>query len=392
MNLALINGRVVTPLEVIEGGTVLVDGGRIAGMGPTEAVPPGYEVVDLRGRTLAPGFIDVHVHGGGGYSLMAGELQEVRSFARWVVSKGVTSFLITPITAPREHLLDLVRSCLPLVAGDGPPPAGAEGGAQPLGFNFEGPFISPERAGAQPRESIRTPDAGEMDEYLEAAAGHLRIVTLAPELAGADALIDALVRAGAVASLGHSNATYEEAHRAFDRGVCHVTHAFNALRPFHQRDPGCLAAALNAPDVTVELIADGIHVHPGAVELLLRAKGPEKVVLVSDGMPFAGLGDGEFEVEGRRVAVERGRAVRPDGGLAGSAFMLDRLVGNVARWLSLRLEEAVLMATLNPAAVLGMADRKGRIAEGADADLVVLDEGLEVAMTFVRGEKVFSRS
>ena len=179
--------------------------------------------------------------------------------------------------------------------------------------------------------------------------------------------------------------------RAFERGVRHVTHVYNALRPFHQRDPGCLAAALNAPDVTAELIADGIHVHPGAMELLLRAKGPERVVLVSDGMPFAGLGDGEFEVEGRRVVVEGGRAARRDGGLAGSAYMLDRMVGNVARWLPLRLEEAVRMATLNPAAVLGMSDRKGRIAVGADADLVVLDEGLEVAMTFVGGERVFSR-
>ncbi len=391
MSLALTNARILTPLEVIEGGSVLVEKGRIARVGPAEPPPAGYEVIDLQGGTLAPGFIDLHVHGGGGSSLMAGEPEDVRSFARWAVSKGVTSFLITAVAAPRERLLGLLRSCRPLIDVAGSARVAEWRGAQPLGFNLEGPFINPLRAGAQSQESIRMPDVREMNEYLEAADGGLRLITLAPELPGADGLIDAVLRAGAIPSLGHSDAAYEEARRAFERGVCHVTHAYNALRPFHQRDPGCLAAALNAPDVTVELIADGVHVHPGAVELLLRAKGPEKTVLVSDGMPFAGLGDGRFEVEGQGIVVEGGRAARHDGTLAGSAAMLDRMVSNVARWRPVRLEEAVRMATLSPAAVLGVADRKGRIAPGADADLVVLDEGLDVVMTFVRGERVFSR-
>jgi N-acetylglucosamine-6-phosphate deacetylase len=392
MPLAFTNARIVTPLEVIEAGAVLVEDGRIVRVGPAAPAPPGYDVIELQGRTLAPGFIDLHVHGGGGFSLMAGDPEEVRSFARWAVSKGVTSFLITSIAAPREHLMTLLRSCLPLIRSVGSARADEWSGAQPLGFNLEGPFINPARAGAQPRESIRMPDVREMNEYLEAAAGELRLVTLAPELPGADGLIDAVLRAGAAPSLGHSDATYEEARRAFERGVRHVTHAFNALRPFHQRDPGCLAAALNAPDVTVELIADGVHVHPGAMELLMRSKGPERTALVSDGMPFAGLGDGGFEVEGQRIVVEGGRAARHDGMLAGSAVMLDRMVSNVARRLPLRLEEAVRMATLSPATVLGVSDRKGRIAAGADADLVVLDEALDVVMTFVRGERVFSRA
>jgi N-acetylglucosamine-6-phosphate deacetylase len=391
MDFALTNARTVTPLEVIERGTVVIEKGRIARVGAAVPAPPGYEVMDLEGRTLAPGYVDVHVHGGGGFSLMDGDAAQVRSFARWAVCRGVTSFLITSVTAPHEHLLALLRSCAPLIDAARSAATGEWRGARPLGFNFEGPFISPERAGAQSRECIRTPDARETEEYLGEADGRLRIMTLAPELPGADSLIDALLRAGAVPSLGHSDATYEEARRAFERGVSHVTHAFNAMRPLHQRDPGCLAAALNEAGVTVELIGDGVHVHPGAMELLLRAKGAEKTALVSDAMPFAGLGDGDFDVGGQRVTVEGGRAARPDGGIAGGTAMLDQIVRHVVGRLPVRLEEAVRMATLNPAAVIGMSDRKGRIAAGANADLVVLDEGLEVAMTFVGGEKVFER-
>jgi N-acetylglucosamine-6-phosphate deacetylase len=391
MDFALTNARIVTPLELIERGTVVVEKGRVAHVGAAAPAPPGYEVVDLDGRTLAPGYVDIHVHGGGGFSLTNGDPAQVRSFARWVVSRGVTSFLITSVTAPREHLLGLLHSCAPLIDEARTAPMSEWEGARPLGFNFEGPFISPERAGAQSRECIRAPDALELQECLGEADGRLRIMTLAPELPDADSLIDALLHAGVVPSLGHSDATYDEARRAFDRGVSHVTHAFNAMRPLHQRDPGCLAAALNEPDVTAELIGDGVHVHPGAMELLLRAKGVEKTALVSDAMPFAGLGDGDFDVEGRRVTVEGGRAVRPDGGIAGGTAMLDQIVRHVVRSLPMRLEEAVRMATLNPAAVIGMSDRKGRIAAGADADLVVLDDGPGVAMTFVGGEKVFER-
>ena len=219
----------------------------------------------------------------------------------------------------------------------------------------------------------------------------MRIVTLAPELPGSEALIAAVVEASAVAALGHSDATYEEAQHAFALGVRHVTHCYNAMRPFQHRDPGCLAAALNSREVTVELIADGVHVHPGAMELLLRAKGVERTVLVSDGIPLAGAGDGVFDLQGEEIRVEGGVARRADGALAGSTATMDEAVRNAAAWLPVSRAEAVRMATLNPAAVIGLDGRKGRVAPGFDADLVVLSAELEVEMTFVAGEPAYRR-
>ncbi len=381
--LAFTHARVITPEVEIEDGTVVLAGGRIA-QADADPPPPEAETRDLRGLIVAPGFIDLHVHGGGGFSLASDDPEQIRSYARWVVSTGVTSFLVTSVGADRDHLLRRIRTALPSM--DGVPQ-----GAQPLGIHLEGPFLSPDRPGAFPLGWLRPPDIEEFRECLEAAGGHLRIVSLAPELPGAGAIIAAAVRAGVVVGLGHSDATYEEAQRAFSLGVRHVTHCYDAMRLFHHRDPGCLAAALNSRDVTAELIADGIHVHRGAVEMLVRAKGVERTVLVTDAIPLAGLPDGMFDMYGERVWVEGGMARRADGVLAGSTAAMDSMVGNVARWLPLSMADAVRMATLNPAMVIGKADRKGRLAPGFDADVVVLAPDLEVEMTFVGGEEVYRR-
>jgi N-acetylglucosamine-6-phosphate deacetylase len=381
--LALTHARIVTPEEEIEEGTVVLAGGRIiqAGANPP---PPQTDALDLRGLIVAPGFIDLHVHGGGGFSLASDDPEQTRSFARWAVGTGVTSFLVTPIGRDRDDLLRQIRAARPLMKG-------VREGARPLGFHFEGPFLSPERLGAFRTEWLSEPSVEEFRAYLEAAGGHLRLISLAPELAGAEAVIAEAVAAGVVVGLAHSDATYEEAQRAFSLGVRHVTHCYNGMRLFHHRDPGCLAAALNSRDVTVELIADGVHVHPGAMELLLRAKGPERTVLVTDAIPLAGLADGSFDLGGEKVWVEDGVARRADGALAGSAFTMDRMVANAARWLPVGLPGAIRMATLNPALVIGVAGRKGRVAPGFDADLVVLAHDLEVEMTFIGGEQVYRR-
>lgn len=381
--LALTHARVVTPVEEIEDGTVVLAGGRIVSVGNDEP-PAEAETLDLRSQIVAPGFIDLHVHGGGGFSLIGSEPQEVRAYARWAVGRGVTSFLISLVPGEGEELVRRIRAALPAIGG-------TTEGAQPLGFHLEGPFLSRKRSGAFAAKWLRAPEVGELRRYLEAAEGHVRIVTLAPELPGGDELIAATVEAGAVAALGHSNATYDEARRAFALGVRHVTHCYNAMRPFQHRDPGCLAAALNAREVTVELIADGVHVHPGAMELLLRAKGVERTVLVSDGIPLAGAGDGVFDLQGEEIRVEGGVARRADGALAGSTVTMDEAVRNAAGWLPVSRAEAVRMATLNPAAVIGLDGRKGRVAPGFDADLVVLSPELEVEMTFVAGEPAYRR-
>jgi len=374
---------VITPETEIADGFVLLAEGRIlhAGAGPP---PADARTRDLRGFTVAPGFIDLHVHGGGGFSLTEGDPEQIRGYSRWAAANGVTGFLVTLLPDERGRLVEHVESAAKGCEGE-------IGGARPLGINLEGPFLSPLRCGALDPNVLRPADVAELREYLLAARGRLRIIAIAPELPGAADVIAEAVGGGIAVALGHSDATYEEAQRAFALGVSHVTHCFNAMRPFHQRDPGCLVAALNAPGVLVELIADGVHVHPAAMEMLLRLKGVEKTVLVTDAIPVAGVGNGEFELQGARVEVKDGIARRADGTLVGSAMPLDSMVRNAVACLPVTPAEAIRMATLNPASVIGMADRKGRIAPGYDADLVVLSPELRVEMTFVAGELVYER-
>jgi N-acetylglucosamine-6-phosphate deacetylase len=382
--LALTHARVITPETEISDATVVIEGGRIIGV--DEGASPGNaEVRDLRGLMVAPGFIDLHVHGGGGFSLIEGDAAQIRGFARWAASRGVTGFLATLLPEKRQRMYEVVESTVGIVDN-------APAGARLLGVNLEGPFVNPLRSGVLRSDAVRAADVDELRKYLLVAKGHLRITTIAPELPGAPPLIDAALAEGVVVALGHSDATYDEAMRAFSRGVKHATHCFNAMRPFHHRDPGCVGAALSAPDVTCELIADGAHVHPVAMEMLLRLKGIDKTVLVSDGIAMAGLGDGSFELQGQRIDVKDGVARRQDGTLAGSAKPLDAMVRNAVAWLPVSAAEAIRMATLNAASVLGLAEHKGRIAPGHDADIVVLSPDLEVEMTFVGGELVYDRA
>ena len=379
--LALAHARVITPETEIDDCTVVIAEGRIV-QADERRPPDGAEVRDLRGLLVAPGFIDLHVHGGGGFSLVDGDAAQTQGYARWAATRGVTGFLSTVVPDTRQRMLDVIDSTVATL-GDVPD------GARPLGINLEGPFLNPLRCGALKRDVLRPADVNELREYLLAARGLLRLMTIAPELPGAAAVIAEALDAGVVVALGHSDATYEEATRAFSLSVRHVTHCFNAMRPFQHRDPGCVGAALNALDVTCELIADGVHLHPAAMEMLLRLKGVDKTVLVSDGIRLAGLGDGSFELQRERVEVKDGVARREDGTLAGSATPLDAMVRNAAAWLPVNAAEAITMATLNAASVIGLADRKGRIAPGYDADLVVLSPEFHVEMTFVGGRPVY---
>ena len=303
---AFVGGRVLVDGEIVDGG-VLCDGARIAEvLRAGEAAPREAEVVDCSSMIVAPGLADVHVHGGGGHSLMTDDPDEVRAYARWVVRHGVTSFLIS--TSGRDHA-EIVRRLRALASTVGAQP----GGARVLGFHLEGPYINPVRKGAFDPRWLRAPSVREWEELREASGGAIRQMTLAPELPGVDALIEAVVRAGAVASIGHTDATYEQARRAIDLGATHVTHCFNAMRPFRHRDPGVLGAVLESDEVTAELIGDGAHVDYPSARVLLRAKGAAHVVLVTDGMPLAGTDDGEATWEGERIRVEGGKAVRADG-------------------------------------------------------------------------------
>jgi N-acetylglucosamine-6-phosphate deacetylase len=381
---ALVNAHVWTPEEEIAAATVVLEEGHIAAVGEGLAPPAGAEVIDLAGLSLVPGFIDLHVHGGGGFSLMTEDAEEIRSYARWVVSKGVTSFLTTLVPASRAQMERWLATVS--VLGE------KVGGAALLGAHLEGPFLNPKLKGALVSAALRPPDVAELLAYVQTAGGRLKIIVVAPELPGAAEVIGVAREQGLVVSMGHTDATYEEAREAISRGVTQATHCFNAMRPFHHRDPGCLAAILASPQVTAELIGDGVHVHPGAMALLLRAKGPLRTILVTDGVAPTGLGSGTYSFAGRPIVMKGGVFTLPDGTIAGGVATMDQMVRNLVGLGLVSLQEASRMASLNAATVLELDGRKGRVAPGFDADLVALDESLEVAMTFVGGQSVYSRS
>ncbi len=379
---ALTNARLVLPQGVREGCLVVRDGTIAAVHAGCCPVPHGIDAVDAGGRYVAAGLIDVHVHGGGGFDLMAGDAEQVRGYARWVVSRGVTGFLVSTSGADHAAIERRLRALAGAVGA-------VEGGARALGFHLEGPYINPARKGAFPAAWLRAPSAAEYRALHAAAGGAVRQVTLAPELPGAGALIDAVLAAGAVAAVGHTDATYAEAMRAFDRGASHVTHCFNAMRPFGHRDPGVIAAALERDDVTAELIGDGAHVDYAAARLLLRAKGAANVALITDGMPLAGTDEGEAEWEGQRIRVEGGKAVRvADGTIIGGVITMDQALRNAVAHLGTPLHEAAAMCAAVPARALRIGG--GVIAAGCPADFIVLDNALRVRETWVAGARAWA--
>lgn len=381
---AITNARILTPDESFEPGTLIWgDDGRITAAGPAREPPPGIEVTDARGLTLVPGYVDIHVHGGGGFSLATRDPEEIRSYARWVVSRGVTSFLATICAGSLEEGLEFVRTA---AEATGP----VEGGANVLGVNLEGPFVSPERRGALPAMWPTAPDPQAFERLAEAAGGQLRLMTLAPEVANAGRLISTAVARGVIVSLGHSNADYDRAYSAFMAGASHLTHAFNAMKPFHHRDPGMIAAAIDSPKVTVEVIADGVHIHPATVRMLVRMFSPDRVALVTDGVPPAGVDHGGFRLGEEEAALTGDSVLLADGTIAGSAATMAGVVWNVAKW-GADPSDAARMASMVPARVIGFSERKGRLAPGYDADIIALDSDLGVAMTWVRGHLVYTR-
>jgi N-acetylglucosamine-6-phosphate deacetylase len=289
--------------------------------------------------------------------------------------------LATTVTAPPDELFSALRAIARArMVG---------GGATVLGAHLEGPFLSRERPGAMDPELFLAPDVELFRRLVAAGDGSVKMMTLAPELPGAHSLIEAVVRAGAIASLGHSDATYAEAAAGIDAGARSATHLFNAMRPFHHREPGILGAVLDRDEVNCELICDGIHVDPVALRVVLAAKGQAGVRLVTDAMQASGMPEGEYRLGGAAVDVRDGRAEIAGGGsIAGSTLTMGGAVRNAVRFLRVDVVDAVTMGSLNPARVLGIEDRKGSIAAGMDADLVVLDDSLSVRATMVGGSWV----
>ncbi len=371
----LTGARVITPEGVAPDAWVHVAGATILAV---TAHRPAVDapVIDLGGAWLLPGYVDMHMHGGGGHSV-ADSLADMEAAVAYHRARGTTSTVVSLMTAPLPDLATALGWVAEL-ARRGPTARG-----HVLGSHLEGPFLSPERRGAQNAAHMRPPDRAVLDDLLAAAAGTLRMMTLAPELEGALDLIAPLKAAGAVAALGHSDADYEQAIAAINAGATHITHLFNAMPPLHHRAPGLIGAALEA-GASCELINDGRHVHPALIAVVSRSISCP--VLVTDAIDATGAGDGTFVLGGQEVHVHNGEArLASTRSLAGSTLTMDEALARAVKLSGLSVEQASAAASGNPARVLGLEARIGSIAPGRQADLVVLDDELQVTAVMGAG-------
>jgi N-acetylglucosamine-6-phosphate deacetylase len=384
MQFTLHGARLVDAGMDLLGGDITIKDGHILSVEPVAKVDS--LTIDAEGCVIVPGFVEVHTHGGGGFNLHTTDVAEIHAYAHWAVSTGVTSFLIavvgTPDALPATQLAAAVQAIKLHEFAHG---------AQPLGIHLEGPYINVGRRGAHPPSWLRVPDKAETERVLELTRGYLRLITLAPELPGAEEMILRLREAGVTVSIGHTDATYEQARQAIQLGITHATHCFNAMPPLSHRAPGPMGAIAQSEQVLGEIIADGVHVHPALMEILVRILGPERVIVVTDAQAAAGLpANTTFEFAGQQAHVACGAARLQDGTLAGSVLTLDQALRNMLRYTHVSLQEAVAMLTLNPARSAGASAYKGKLSVGYDADLLVLDRELNLQATICRGKVAYA--
>jgi N-acetylglucosamine-6-phosphate deacetylase len=383
---AIFARRALTPHKEIVDAVVLTDGEKITVVGRRDEVtiPASARRHDQREFSVVPGFVDVHIHGAAGHDFMDASPAALAAITAAVAARGTTSLVATTVTAPEESTSGAVEAVAGWIKRAGQRRPGDTSSAEILGVHLEGPFISRVRRGVHPEQWIAPPSVSLLRHLLAPANGTARIITLAPELPGAAELIAEARQAGLVVSLGHTDATYAEAMGAISCGARHAAHVFNAMRPFAHRETGVLGAVLTSAGVTVELIADGVHVDDPAIRVLLAIKGPQRLILVSDGTAATGMPDGRYRLGTFEVNVAGGVARNSDGKLAGSTLTLDRALRHMVG-LGIPLREVLPMLTSNPARLLGLESRKGSIAAGADADLILLDDQLQVAGVMTRG-------
>lgn len=388
MAVTLDYATVLTPTQTLTRSTVVAsDEGRISYIGPMEDAPRvDGERLDLRGRFVIPGFINIHVHGGNGITFgnMDALEEDLENYSRWAAQNGVSGFLISIMAPTGDELTRMIEAYVPIFER-------GVSGAEALGIHLEGPFMNVEKKGAQNPKWIHDPDLEEAKGFLKAGQGWIHQVTIAPELSGAKEVAALFRQAGVVNAVAHSAADYDIAREAFLGDWTHVTHTFNAQTGLHHRKPGLVGAVMNMDDITAELIADEIHVHPGAMKVLVRAIGTDRVVLITDGMEAAGLPEGDYHLLGHEISVRDGAARMADGTLAGSAAVLNQCVRNIHKDVDVSLIDAVKMATLNPARAMGFSNRLGSIALGKDASLTVIDKDVNVYLTMVQGRIVYNR-
>lgn len=379
--MTVIHGNLVTEHLLLEDAELVVEDGRVTELNRHQTRPPTYKFPDA---FIAPGLVDIHFHGALGHDAMDATPETLPALSAYQASQGVTAFLATTMTASEERLAAAVRNIGKQLAG---PYGGA--GARCLGVNLEGPYLSPKRAGAQNLHEIRLPSRAEVDTLWSLSRHHIRILTLAPEVLGAEELTHLLTARGVVVSAGHSDASWKDGRSGIDWGIRHATHLFNGMPPIHHRDPGLVSALLEDDRVSVELICDGVHLAAGTVKLVRKIAGDDRIVLVTDSVRATGLANGSYELGGQTIRVQDGVARTAAGGLAGSTLGLARAVSNYVRDGGAGIVEAIRAASTNPARVLGLSQEMGKLSVSRPADLTVIDAAGCVYLTMVSGAVTF---
>ncbi len=386
MKLALKGGKIITPFRIIKTGSVLIEDGHIAELGEISdvTIPRDARVIDISGKAVCPGFVDLLIHGALGRDFSEGNVEDFEVIGQRFLQNGSTTLMASLYAKPETQMLKNIRTLSDYIL--------THPHSNIRGIHLEGPYLNKAFKGAMNESWLWTPSLQSWQKMWDASQGLVKLMTIAPELPGALEVIRDAAKKGVVISIGHSMATYREIELAIDNGAAHITHMFNAMKPLHHREPGVALAALLRDELKIELIADTYHVHPAMMEFLLKVKKPNGIILITDSITPGGMHEGEeFEFADQKVRIKGGKAVLDDGTIAGSTLTLNKAVKNMVETAGARITEAVRMASLNGAKVLNMDRKKGILSVGRDADLVVLGDDYVVDMTIMSGKIVYRR-
>jgi len=391
MKILVKNTNVITPYRIIYGGSVAVQDGKIIGIYSNSDLEEStyQQVIDGQGKYLSAGFMDIHNHGNFGHDVMEGTIETLDSMSKFHLKNGVLGYLPTTMTASYEDTINAIKNAAKYMknnntADEDNPKACV------LGLHLEGPYFSMGKKGAQPGKFIKNPCLKEIESFIDASENNVKLVAIAPELPGAIEAISYLKSREITVSAGHSNATYDETMLGIENGVTEATHLYNGMREFSHREPGIIGAALTDERVACEMICDGIHLKPAAMKIAVKMKGRDKIILISDAMMAAGLKDGIYTLGVQKVFVKDGAARLAEGNLAGSTLTLNKAVYNMVHLVGVKLEDAVRMASLNPARAIGLDKTKGSIEIGKDADLIIFNNEIKVEAAFIGGKQMFN--
>ncbi|GAB6282011.1 MAG: N-acetylglucosamine-6-phosphate deacetylase [Ignavibacterium sp.] len=385
MNLGLVGGKIITPFRIVENGAIIFEDGIISSLGKINdiKIPDNCELIDVSENFIMPGFVDLLVHGGGGFGFADASDDSIEKVSNYFIQNGSTTLLASLFAKPHDLLLDDLSRVAHFIKN--------HPGSNIYGIHMEGPFLNAAFKGAMNKNYLWKPSVKGWNEMWEASEGLIKIMTIAPELPGAIDVMREAAKKGVVLSIGHSTASFEEVELAIDNGAAHVTHIFNAMEPFHHRHPGIILASLLKNELKIELIADTHHVHPAVMQLLLNSKGSNGIILITDSIRAGGMHEGEYEFADQKVIMKENKAFLEDGTLAGSTLTLNLAIKNIYETTNAKITDAVRMASLNAAKVLNIEHKKGILAVGKDADVVVLDKNFQVQMTIKNGKLVYNR-